>query len=185
MASLETIGIWAGIVGCGLGVVALPTAFQMFWGSPSLSLSFHEDAGPHSELRCVIHNAPVANGLLRALRVYRTEPDVGGIIEVHLADSTEILESISIIFDEESYSHKVSVQDGAVFTVAHLSGYRRKIIVGSIGHEDSDSVVLPDGNYDVVIRLGYSGHTKTLCKRVIVRGEHAYPADNSFALEVF
>ena len=71
-AWLDWIDVVVSLIAFGAAVVTLPTAFQMWWGRPSLSVEFKTgryDSGVH--LGCRIENAHITNKVLRILRVTR------------------------------------------------------------------------------------------------------------------
>ena len=67
---------WAGIVlsiiAIGIGLMTLPTAFQMWWGKADLEIEFIDDSNDSSRsLRCQIKNKPLTCKLLQVLGVTR------------------------------------------------------------------------------------------------------------------
>jgi hypothetical protein len=72
---LDLIALILGIIGTVLGLVALPTVFQMFWGRPNITIDFDSrDFGErHAEvLRCRVFNSPVSGRLLRKMGITRS-----------------------------------------------------------------------------------------------------------------
>ncbi len=67
-------GFIIGILALVVAIVALPTAAQMFWGRPKVSLSVHQEQADWGKmLTCRIANQPIDSSFLRKIRVYRQD----------------------------------------------------------------------------------------------------------------
>ena len=62
------------MLGLGIGIVTLPTAFQMFRGRPKLRITFDTTEVQNKVLlRCGIRNEPINNNYLRILALFAHE----------------------------------------------------------------------------------------------------------------
>jgi hypothetical protein len=71
------------VVASVIGLVTLPTAFQMFWGRPKIELTFHETrTDGYALMRCYISNEPINSRVIRKLGVSRTVTNVTADFEI-------------------------------------------------------------------------------------------------------
>jgi len=71
-AVLLWIGIFAGILACGLGIAMLPTVFQMIYGRPKVQIvldNYTKDGW--TIIRCKVFNHIISNRLLKLIGVNR------------------------------------------------------------------------------------------------------------------
>ena len=69
---LQWTGVVLSIIAFGLALMTLPTAFQMWWGRPSLSIAYERGRfDPGVGLNCRIENVHVKSKLLSMLGVVR------------------------------------------------------------------------------------------------------------------
>ncbi|MGO9786668.1 MAG: hypothetical protein ACLPL5_07665 [Stellaceae bacterium] len=80
---MEVAGIVISVVALGLGLMALPTVFQMFFGRPKLDLGEDEYTGPDGKsLFITVKNRPIKNRFLKFIRVVREVGDVSAFFDI-------------------------------------------------------------------------------------------------------
>jgi hypothetical protein len=89
---VAVVALVISFVALAAGVVTLPTAFQMFWGRPTIVFEFSEIVGEHGkELVCGLSNAPIESKILRRLGVHREMAIVTAKFRVCEAGSNHIV----------------------------------------------------------------------------------------------
>jgi hypothetical protein len=139
-----------GVAALGIGVVTLPTAFQMFWGHPKLRISFADARlSKINILRCYIANVGIENRWLRRLGVVRSPTNVSADFEIY-----EFGTNRQIVSTRRATLHAPS-QSGdqveAAFSVTPI--FFNLIFHGENGQAtvkasiDGDDVVISPGKY--------------------------------------
>lgn len=93
---MEMAGLIIGSVGLLFGLIALvmavPPAFQMFWGGPKLRLDFRELNGSEiKRLFCSISSVPIQNRMLRRIGVRRDPAVVSATFRICEAGSNRVV----------------------------------------------------------------------------------------------
>ena len=79
------LGEWLGIFALAVGLMALPTAFQIFWGRPEITFEFSRlHGGDYTNLFAHLYNHPVKRWLLRALGVKRDDAHFTVVVIINL-----------------------------------------------------------------------------------------------------
>lgn len=85
-------GEWIGLIAAVLAVVALPTAFQMFYGRPKIEFVFStHNTGDTTLLLVHLYNTLVTNPLLQRIGVRREEAHFSVVITVTDSVGNQIL----------------------------------------------------------------------------------------------
>jgi hypothetical protein len=80
---LGIIGIVISVLALGLGLMALPTVFQMFWGRPKLTFEADEFMGTEAKILVIaIKNQPIKSRFLRKLHVEREIGNVLAFVDI-------------------------------------------------------------------------------------------------------
>jgi hypothetical protein len=80
---MELAGIIIGTVALVFSVMALPSAFQMFWGRPRLGIEVSEANEPNGKrLFCQIFSVPVQSRILLRLGVRREAAVISATFEI-------------------------------------------------------------------------------------------------------
>jgi len=81
---MATTGFIIGFIALVVGVMALPTIFQMIFGRPKLTFEADEFTGSDGKILLIaIQNQPVTNRLLRLMGVERDEGEITAFVDVH------------------------------------------------------------------------------------------------------
>ena len=89
-------GDWIAVAAVVLGLMALPTVFQMIWGRPKIGFRFEEFTQQGKRvLGCRLFNKPVTNPLLVFFRVRRESAHVSGAFTVCDAATSERVASVT------------------------------------------------------------------------------------------
>ena len=154
-------------VAFGLAVVNLPTAFQMWWGRPSLAAEFErERLDPGVGLICLIRNVPVRNKLLAALGVVRetvhgvaanaiiTESGSGKVLSRHRLE-------ISVEGADRSPSVDLHAGIRAVAIVVFQATDDASAVASPIIGEDS-GILMEPGQYDCEVTVVWGNKNLTI-----------------------
>jgi hypothetical protein len=147
------------VVALGIGIVTLPTAFQMFWGRPSifLSLNDHHVNGVKA-LRCMVGNKPVTNQFLKLVGVIR-QPDVLAHYGVYESGSGKVIIGLvrPHLKTDKEYGKQVTLASfvPAIFSVVIHDDHGTRLVL----EENLDSeprVVLERGRYRIECEITHS-----------------------------
>ena len=161
-------------VAFGLAAVTLPTAFQMWWGRPSIAAEFEReryDSG--AALRCRIRNAPVRNKLLAALGVVReTAHGVGANAIITESASGKVLARRRLQFSVEGADPSPSVDlhariPAVALVVVQGTDAASAVASPSTG-EDSDILIGP-GQYGCEVTIVCGTKELTIHQEFVVR----------------
>jgi hypothetical protein len=151
------------LVALGIGLLSLPTIFQMYWGAPIITLETNKS---HKEdwhvLRIYVQQPMVENKLMRRLGVLRQPTDVTVRYEV-IENPTGrlVLESqFPKLKTDKEYGRLVTLSGffPAIFSVATKNGSEAFLI--SHDDENGNNIPLDAGRYNVVITAIYAMHKK-------------------------
>ncbi len=160
-------------VAFGLAVVTLPTAFQMWWGRPSLAVEFERerfDSGVG--LCCRIRNAPVRNKLLSALGVVReTAHGVAANEIITESGSGKVLvrRRLKISVEGADPTPSVDLHTGirAVALVVFQATDDASAVASPTTGEDSDILMGP-GQYDCEVTVVCGNKNLTIHQEFVV-----------------
>jgi hypothetical protein len=163
MSAAEVLGIVLGTAALVVGLVALPTVFQMFGGAPKIEARFashHE--GDQKQFYCLVQNVPITNRALKLLRVTRTPCDVGAGIVIRRGDKrgenfTEVIHADWT--DPNERTATLATMIPRSFNVAVWSGDKAITFDPT---KEKGVLLLPEGDYYVGVALIYGHSTKAV-----------------------
>jgi hypothetical protein len=136
-----------------VGMLALPTVFQMIWGRPKITLeSWTTNLKGGLLLECNMWNEPINNKLLKTMRVYRMPAhDITAYIEIKQAGTNKIKASFvpRIRSLSGAYAQRISLA-ASPLRVSFLVVYRRHTD-GIVKVNDEDKSSLDVGKYEANI----------------------------------
>ncbi|MXW90492.1 MAG: hypothetical protein F4Z47_01705 [Rhodospirillaceae bacterium] len=144
---LQWSDVFLSLIAFGLAVVTLPTAFQMWWGKPHLTITFRrEGVEAGAVLFLSVSNKPVKNKLLRSIGVRRdAAQNVGAIAEIRESGTNRFIGrktlELSVNRGERSFRVNIFPKSPALaFLIRHKHGEENA--------EFSDGKIeLPQGEY--------------------------------------
>ena len=158
----------------GAAVVTLPTAFQMWWGRPSLDIQFNTARREGVVvLQCLIFNKKIKSKLLRFLGVYRRDQAninyVGARIEK--SGSRDLVGESRLLLDveDESPSYRKTLAAGfpATATVA-FHGYGKESAHLDSNKKKTDPKPIEPGEYECEVVVHYDNMEYKTRNRLIV-----------------
>ena len=143
------------VIALAVATVALPTAFQMFWGGPQIRFRFTELDGNGRRLHCEIFNAPIENRMLRHLGVRREPAVISARFRVCEAGSNRI-----VLDTAQAYLIDIAGKDGKGSVHATVTDHFPVTFLCAFQANESNqaialdpvtkaSVALPPGRYRV------------------------------------
>ena len=89
---MEITALVVGVIAILMSGVALPAAFQMFWGGPLVRFGFSEYDGPEGRrLLCEISSVPVQNRFLQKCGVRREPAIISARFRIYEAGSNRVV----------------------------------------------------------------------------------------------
>jgi hypothetical protein len=179
----SSVALICSIVALAIGVVTLPTAFQMFFGRPKIAFDFDDrhKGGMHL-LHCDISNEGIKSRFLRFIGVTRSRAEISAFLEIfeYKTDRVILPQTPARITTDREEGWQVSLP----FSVAPA---RIAIIVDNdagasvVPQGDSEIMSLEVGKYRIEIDIitdtqkSFKGTKYAIIGQ---RGDRAYWADN-------
>jgi hypothetical protein len=89
---METASFVIGVIALVVGIMAIPTILQMFYGRPKLAFEADDFTGPEGRILLIkITNQPVKNRFLRFVGVEREAGDLMGFFDIQELGTGRIL----------------------------------------------------------------------------------------------
>jgi hypothetical protein len=148
------------VLALAIAVLALPSAFQMWWGAPAIELT--QDTAQNSEgksLNCHIHNRTIGSKFLRRMRVSRQPSGVMVDFSIfRVGDNKMVANTIRpILSTEKEEGRQVIVSSflPAIFAVVVFNNSKAKVFEEGLDDE-SDEILLARGRYKLTINVNYA-----------------------------
>ena len=170
---LQVLGLFMSILALGVAIMTLPTAFQMWWGRPSLDVEFKTDRSTRAvALRCLITNELIATWWHRKAGVIRDAAhDVRGSFTIRKGGTNEL------IFPGRLPFHADLRAGVPVSSVIALQFFEKEMAQTRNHESDDESLMLPPGEYECELKLMWSqggGITKNRTFRVAKNVDGTY-----------
>jgi hypothetical protein len=172
----QWIGLGATVIALVVGALTLPSAFQMWWGRPKLTIGFtaaflNDQFVLHGHIR----NEPISCKILRAIGVRRDETTISAQYGVADAATNQHFPDrrVKLNVEQGQVSYRVVLASGlpavAVF-VSHTPGQANAVLLAQdVTHEN---IPLPPGRYNLTLRV-YDQAGKIARTESFVVGEEA------------
>jgi hypothetical protein len=173
---LDAVLAVIGVIGTAVGVVAIPTVFQMFGGAPKLTLTYGSGMdGDVKHLYCVVRNEPVTNRLYRLLRVTRQSCDAEAGFQI-CKEGDEPLGNgtIRAIWTESNKPDQASkrVTLGTIMPRSfNVAIWHEGRAIASHPHKEDDIIEIPPGTYVVNIAVIYGDQWLTESRELHIGNE--------------
>jgi len=129
---MEIASFVIGIIALVIGLVTLPTAFQMWWGQPKFQIKFDKSLEDNGlTLLFAVHNLPIKSALLRFLGVVRVAPAIGATYTISEFGTNKIIAShkrvkLQTDIDDAKYTVRLeSVLPGVATFLMYVNGHPR------------------------------------------------------------
>ena len=170
---LQWVDIFLSAIAFLVGIVTLPTAFQMWWGKPKPRFSFEKlrvDGG--AGLICAISNAPVKNKILKFFGVRRSvAQDFGGSATIKRTGSREFVaqKTLKIKGREQEPCARVDLHPG-IGTFALILGQEQGEPHGKFtrGNDGEEVILIEPGEYECELRVTWGQDSATARRTFMV-----------------
>lgn len=161
-------GLWVSIAALGLGLFALPTALQMFFGRPKIRLEFNTAVVKRSKvLRCYVINEYITNEFFRFVGVTRDPMVIAiGFGVVRAGSNEEVVNIVRPLINVETGKPQLRVRLSgrlpAIFAVASIDEEGKAAIMNR-DEDEGGHIDIPQGRYIVKISVVGPEWTKKFC----------------------
>jgi hypothetical protein len=147
---------WVEWLAVGIGILALPTVFQMVWGRPHIEFTFGTVSDDlNTVLQCTIYNRPINSRVLRAMGLRRDAATVYAAYKIHGCDFvTELIyPSLASYQHDSKQVELVAGPVGASMGIIFIRDGNAYIVEDPRSREKRDVPMSPinAGTYDVGI----------------------------------
>ena len=163
---MELAGLIISIVALAISIMAFPTALQMFFGGPRLSVDFQEmDSDIGQRLVCMIYNIPIKNRALHMIGVKRDPAIISANYQILESGTNRVLLDtargylIDIGGNINQGVPRATILDDSPVSFACLLHKQADAEAVAMNLDTKQQVVLPPGRYRVEIAVR-SGSTE-------------------------
>lgn len=162
---MATASLVISIIALGLGVLALPTVFQMWFGRPHIAVEYVQPVvdEPITTLRVALRNVRVSSRLLRKIGVVRSKAIIQGIYSI-TDERGKLLDQSSQWFHKNFNSKELVLhleeREVGTINVITRNYYDSAAFIGEI--EYSESVYLKPGKYNYSLKISLAGNDKII-----------------------